>query len=92
MKRLINQLIAKAGAKGSGAATLSVAGILVGLGVWIEAHPDIIYLIPMEYQGIALVVIGAVVGAARMRSKWMKDPVSPPPQTDQAPPPPPQEP
>jgi hypothetical protein len=78
MKRLFKQLIAKIAAKDSGAATFTVAGALVAVGAWLELHPDVVYLIPMEYQGVGLLVVGALVGIARARSLLLQ-------KTDQAP-------
>jgi hypothetical protein len=78
MKRLFKQLIAKIAAKDSGAATFTVAGALVAVGAWLELHPDVVYLIPMEYQGVGLLVVGALVGIARARSLLQKGSPSPP--------------
>jgi hypothetical protein len=70
MKRLFKQVFRK----NSGAATFTVAGALVAVGAWLELHPDVVYLIPMEYQGLALLVIGALVGIARAKSLIQKGP------------------
>jgi hypothetical protein len=82
MKRLFKQLIAKVAAKDSGAATFTVAGALVAAGAWLELHPDVVYLIPMEYQGVGLLVVGALVGIARARSLLKKGPPQEPPRSE----------
>lgn len=62
-KRLLAKTIAL-----KGSATAGVAGVIVLLGGWIIAHPDVIQSISPKWAGVIVAGAGFAVTIARMRS------------------------
>ncbi len=85
LKTLFKQGMEKMGGLPEGTATFSVVGILITLGGWLAANPEIVNLVPDEYKGLAVIVIGAVVGAARARSMYLSPKAPPQPPYQEAP-------
>ena len=52
-----------------GSATMGVAGLIIAVGAWVQAHPEFLAaVVPAQYQGVALALVGVVVAVARLRS------------------------
>ena len=52
-----------------GSATMGVASLIVAIGVWAQAHPDMLNtFVPDKWEGVVLAGLGLVVAIARMRT------------------------
>lgn len=50
-------------------ATMGVAGGLVGVGLWVQSNPEVLRaLVPDNYEGVAIALVGLVVAVARLRT------------------------
>lgn len=52
-----------------GSATMGVASLIVAIGVWAQAKPEMVAaLVPDNWEGVTLAALGLVVAIARMRT------------------------